>query len=257
MYRILLVDDEPDILRNLATYFPWEKEGFLVAGQLESGSEALEFLQQQPVEVVLCDIRMPGISGLEFARAVKEMGLPSHIVFLSAYRKFEYAQEAFRYGIRDYLVKPPDFQELLDCLHRIRKELEWETQEKELPYPCASSIEQPKDPVVLTIITYLKGNLEYASLQNAAHIVQMHPNYLSTYFKEKTGISFSEYLNKLRMGKAKQLLTDPQYSVYRVSRIVGYSNVKNFSRAFRSYFGVPPSAVRKGNIPIPPTGEGF
>jgi len=255
MYRLLLVDDEPDILKNLAMYFPWEKGGFIVVGQLETGAQALEFLQQQAVDVVLCDIRMPGITGLDFAKTVKELGLPARIVFLSAYRKFEYAQEAFRYGIRDYLVKPPDFQELLECLLRIKKELDWETQQREALSPSLSLTGQIQDPILQTVTTYLKGNLEHASLQNAAKLVQLNPNYLSTYFKEKSGVSFSAYLMGLRMGKAKQLLSDPQYSVHRVSRIVGYSHVKNFTRAFRSYFGVPPNAVRKGKIiPLPKEG---
>ena len=247
MYSLLLVDDERDILVNLATYFPWEAGNFVVIGQAETGTEALQFLKRQPVDLVLCDIKMPGLSGLDFAKTVKERGIHTRIIFLSAYRKFEYAKEAFRYGIRDYLVKPPDFQELMDSLKRIKKELDLEAEEKS-DHGSASK-EEPADPIVKTVLAYVKGNLEHASLHNAAKLVQMNPNYLSTYFKEKFEMPFSEYLMDLRMKKAKFLLPDPSYTVRRVSGIVGYANVKNFTRAFRLYFGYPPNALRKGQQP--------
>ncbi len=246
MYSLLLVDDERDILVNLATYFPWEESGFVVVGQAETGSEALQILKQQHIDAVLCDIRMPGISGLEFAKTVKEKGYSARIVFLSAYRKFEYAKEAFRYGIRDYLLKPPDFPELMDSLKRVRKELDLEAEEKS---GSGGTVQEgPEDPVVRTVSSYVKGNLEHASLHNAAKLVQMNPNYLSTYFKDRFGVSFSEYIMEQRMKKARNLLLDPRYSVQRVSGIVGYANVKNFTRAFRAYFGCPPNALRKGKI---------
>jgi YesN/AraC family two-component response regulator len=248
MYTLLLVDDERDILTNLSTYFPWEKGGFVVVGQVETGQEALRFLQHQPVDLILCDIRMPGISGLEFAKQVKELALPTRMIFLSAYRKFEYAKEAFRYGVRDYLLKPPDFQELLDCLQRIRNELD---AERESHPSDGGFLSGTLDPTIQTIRTYLQGNLDHACLQRVASLVGMHPNYLSSFFKEKTGVPFSEYLTKLRMSKARQLLLDPQYSVQRVSGLVGYSNVKNFTRAFKFYFGFPPSALRRGNLRNP------
>ncbi len=242
MYTLLLVDDERDILTNLSTYFPWEKGGFVVAGQVETGQEALRFIQQQLVDLILCDIRMPGISGLEFAKKVQELSLPTRMVFLSAYRKFEYAKEAFRYGVRDYLLKPPNFQELLDCLHRIKNELD---AERETYFKNDGALNGTLDPTIQMIRTYLQGNLDHACLQRVASLVGMNPNYLSSFFKERTGVPFSEYLMKLRMEKARQLLMDPQYSVQRVSKIVGYSNVKNFTRAFKYYFGFPPSALWK------------
>ncbi|MCX7787964.1 MAG: response regulator [Spirochaetes bacterium] len=243
MYTLLLVDDERDILINLSTYFPWEKGGFIVVGQAETGLEALRFIQQQPVDLILCDIRMPGFSGLEFAKKIKELGLPSRIIFLSAYRRFEYAKEAFRYGVRDYLLKPPDFQELLNSLYRVRNELDAEREAQSSNDELSTS---SPDPTIQAIRAYLQGNLEHACLQRVATLVGMNPNYLSSFFKEKMGIPFSEYLMKLRMGKAKQLLSDPQYSVQRVSKLVGYSNVKNFTRAFKYYFGFPPSSLRRG-----------
>ncbi len=246
MYSVLLVDDERDILNNLAMYFPWQEGGFIVAGKAETGTEALDFLKQNPVDAIVCDIRMPGISGLDFARTVKELGLSTRIIFLTAYRKFEYAKEAFKYGIRDYLVKPPDFKELLQCLLRIKNELDIEKQEK--GESDAGSAEGRVDPVIQTVITYIKGNMEHASLQNAAKMVQMNPNYLSTYFKDRVGMSFAKYLRNVRMERAKQLLPDPQYSVEWIGKIVGYSNVKNFTRSFRQFYGFPPGAYRKGKF---------
>jgi two-component system, response regulator YesN len=120
MYRVLVVDDEFEIRRSLALYYPWGDAGFVVAGQEENGRDAREFVKKNGTDLVLCDIKMPVLSGLEFARWVHEEGLPVKIIFLSAYRNFNFAQEALRYGVKRYLVKPPDFSALASCLKEIK-----------------------------------------------------------------------------------------------------------------------------------------
>lgn len=229
MYSVLVVDDESEIRSSLAAYYPWTELGFVVAAQAASAAEARSLLEAESIDVVLSDIRMPGGSGLELAAWVRDARPAAKFVLLSAYRKFEYAQEAIRCGVKSYLVKPPAMDDFKALFAQLRSELDEER--------CAAV---PIDPVVRSVREHSRGNLRSASLESAALAVGMSPTYLCTYFRERTGEHYSEYLAKLRMERAARLLTERLMSVVDVSREVGYSNPKNFSRAFRNYYGSSP-----------------
>jgi two-component system, response regulator YesN len=233
MYKALIVDDEYEIRHSLACYFPWGESGFVVAGQAQDGGEAREFVKANHVDLVLCDIKMPVLSGLEFARWVHEEGLPVKTVFLSAYRKFDFAQEALRYGVKRYLVKPPDFAAMAACLREIREELDGESQEA-----------REGDPVVDAVIAYTAGNPADATLRGAARLVGMNPHYLSEYFKSGTGGTFSQHLTRIKMERAAVLLRDRRNTVLSVSDALGYASPKSFSRAFRTFHGASPRDFR-------------
>jgi two-component system, response regulator YesN len=234
MYRVLIADDEYEIRRSLALYYPWGEAGFVVAGQAENGRDAQEFVMKNRVDLVLCDIKMPFVSGLDFARWARDGGRPLKIVFLSAYRKFDFAQEALCYGVKRYLVKPPDFAAMAACLREIKAELDAEAREA----PSA-------DEVVEAVMAYAEGNLGEATLREAARLVGMNAHYLSSYFREKTGHTFTRHLIRLKMERAAVLLRDRKNSVLAVSGELGYTSPKNFSRAFRSYFGSSPRRFRR------------
>lgn len=95
---------------------------------------------------------------------------------------------------------------------------------------------------------YIKENYKEASLEDAAVQVSLSPSYLSRIFKEKCGMGFSDYLTKTRMEKACELLGDIQYKSYDIAYYIGYDNPKNFSRAFKAYFGMTPKEYRNGKV---------
>jgi len=144
MYRVLIADDEYEIRTSLARYLPWDRSGFLVAAQAANGLEAKEWVEKNEIDVVFCDIQMPRMNGLEFARWAWETNQPFVVVFLSAYRKFEFAQEALRYGVRRYLVKPPNMEEFASTLQSIKDELDQRAPPSFIPTPA-------KDPVTETV----------------------------------------------------------------------------------------------------------
>ncbi|WP_304944114.1 helix-turn-helix domain-containing protein, partial [Vallitalea guaymasensis] len=91
-----------------------------------------------------------------------------------------------------------------------------------------------------------KNNYQNVTLQYVADKVNISPSYLSKYFKSKTGENFSDYVLKIKMEKARELLMDIKYKTYEVSELVGYTNPKNFTRAFKKYFGQSPRNYRNG-----------
>lgn len=128
--NVLIVDDEPIVCRGLRETVPWDEWGVHVVGEAHDGGEALEALARHDVDLVLSDIRMPGMDGLELSRAVSERYPDKRIVILSGYDEFEYARQAMRLGVKDYLLKPVNLDELMTVIRNIRRELKEERAQK-------------------------------------------------------------------------------------------------------------------------------
>lgn len=126
MYRVMLVDDEPALLNSLKKYVPWEEYGFEVACALQNGREALETLEtlkKQDVDVVITDVRMPVLDGLQLAQEVKRRYPLVEIVILSGYNEFEYVRTALRSGAMEYLTKPIGKKELEEVLAKVKQRI--------------------------------------------------------------------------------------------------------------------------------------
>ncbi|MCK9859353.1 response regulator [Paenibacillus sp. ATY16] len=117
--KVLLVDDEPHITRNLEKVIPWEMLGLTVGGTAKNGMEALELLESESFDLVLCDIRMPVMDGLELVRHIREKGTESDIIMLSGYQDFAYTRAAIQYGVKDYVLKPIPYDELTGVIARV------------------------------------------------------------------------------------------------------------------------------------------
>lgn len=112
LYKLIIVDDEKKMRDGLAQYVDWNKMGFLVVGKFSDGREAAAFIENNPVDVVLSDIRMTFVSGIELAKQVFESGKNIKTVLISGYKEFEYARQAMQYKVVDYLLKPVSIGEL-------------------------------------------------------------------------------------------------------------------------------------------------
>lgn len=239
MYNLLLVDDEADTREALANYFPWQEVGFKVVGQAGHGKEALQMIGREYVDVVLTDIKMPVMDGIELARSLYSDNKGIHIIFLSAYREFEYAKQALNYRVKDYILKPAKYQELMEVFTRVKRELEG------AHYHSSDHAESSNEGYIISKVKwYIRNRYQTANLEEAAQLVYLNPNYLSHLFKQKTGMNFVDYTTQVKMETAQKLLQDPKLKTYEVSEMVGYSNAKNFTRAFKRFCGMTPSEYR-------------
>ncbi len=126
--KVLLVDDEPFIRKGLAALVDWTAEGYIIAGEASGGASALELLSQDAYDLVITDIRMPDMDGLELITRARRNGVSqTKFVLLSGYYDFEYAKKAIQYGCCDYMLKPVKKTELLGVIRHIREELRCET----------------------------------------------------------------------------------------------------------------------------------
>lgn len=124
MYQLLIVDDQPDLVEDLAAMLPWNSIGVSSVYQAHSGTEALDLMKATPIDIVITDIRMPGLSGLDLIETVRETWTHIKCILLSGYNDFEYAQRALKNQASDYLLKPVEDEELLGAVKRAIGELE-------------------------------------------------------------------------------------------------------------------------------------
>lgn len=124
MYTVVVADDEEELRRALIRRVNWESVGFRVVGEAENGVEALELVEKLEPDLLLTDVRMPFVSGIELARQVREIRPNIHIAFLSGYDEFSYAQQAIQYNIISYILKPISASEMEAELAKIKGKID-------------------------------------------------------------------------------------------------------------------------------------
>lgn len=127
MYRLLIVEDEELIRKSLCVLIDWEEVGFSVAGAVENGGQALAFIAQNPVDVVMTDIRMPVMDGLELACELQSRYPRVKTILCSAYSEFAYARKGIEYGVYGYLLKSQDDEEIEEYFRQLRQKLDRES----------------------------------------------------------------------------------------------------------------------------------
>jgi len=116
--KILLADDEPLILKNLMQIINWKELGCEIAGTAQNGQEALAFIEKEPIDILLTDISMPGMTGIELLRKINASKNKPITILISGYDDFEYAIEGIRNNALDYILKPIDYEELQACVEK-------------------------------------------------------------------------------------------------------------------------------------------
>ncbi len=124
MFRVFMVDDEPSVIEGLKIMIPWEEFDFELCGEASNGQEALIKIEKLHPHLIITDICMPGINGLELIYKVQEFDSETEFVILSGYADFAYVQEAMRHKVMDYLLKPLDQEEIVSILLKIKNKLE-------------------------------------------------------------------------------------------------------------------------------------
>lgn len=243
MYSLAIVDDEQEQREGLGSMFPWERTGFRVDGVFSSGRETLSFLRDRKVHVLLTDIRMPYMSGLELIREAKNT-IPDTdkliCCILSAWQEFSFAQEAMSLGVRHYLLKPTDFDQIHEVFSDIKSELDNRVR-KELQVP------EVEHPLLSRAITLMMNELDNCTLQNIANSLEINPSYLSRLFKFQTGVHFHNFLLSMKMKRAAAMLlaNDHYYRNIDMAQALGYGDTQNFCRAFRKYHNMTPGEFRR------------
>ncbi len=142
MYGVLIVDDEKYIRKSIINRIHWEKCGTTIIGEASDGDDALKSISLSPPDIIITDIRMPGLDGLELAQKIAKDYPLTKIIIISAYNDFEYAQKALRYGVKEYILKPVNEEELESTLKKLCSELDKEGKPCQIPQICLDSVNE-------------------------------------------------------------------------------------------------------------------
>ncbi|MCM3740592.1 response regulator [Oceanobacillus luteolus] len=232
MKKVMIVEDEKVIRQGIKFLLEEVFTGYQVAWEAENGERALEIIHVDVPDIILSDIRMPKMDGLKFLSYLQDKLPEVPVIVISGYDDFAYVREAFKLGVKDYLLKPIKRSELASVLKKIEKE--------DITYAFR---EDP--PVIRQIKELIEQHLEEdLSLKFISNTLNLHPNYISQTFKDYTKVNLSDYIVSRRMEKANRLLSQTNLKIYDVAYLSGYSNAKHFSSVFKKYFGKTPQQFK-------------
>ena len=239
--KILIVDDEENIAKGICSVIESKAEFAVSIRIAGDGRQACEIAAIFQPNVVITDIRMNTMNGLDLVKNLKEQKLCCSFIIISGYDRFEYAQTAIKCGVIGYLLKPIDKQELMSLINSVYYSLpQTYAQKKTLKVPEMDyfnlQLHAEEYPTSLKkAVCYIEKNyMDDISLQTLSDELMLHPNYISSLFGKFMGNSFKSLLEYIRLKKAAELLLFEQdITVSEISYIVGYNNERRLYDAFQ------------------------
>lgn len=261
MWKVLLVEDEVFVRESVREIIAWEELGFTVSGEAGNGAEALDLIRREAPDLVITDIIMPEMDGVELLRRAREEGCTSRFVMLTCMSEFEYLRQAMEYGASNYILKlSMSVNSLRETLQKISGELqnqEGRSQSaaaaaapaaEEGPEPAQPPLQQgvTSHPEIQKILQYIHAHYpEDITVKSMSQYVMMGENYVSTLFKKKTGESLIHYLHRVRVNQAVQYLLHSDLPVYEIGNRVGFVNDNYFIKIFKRLTAYTPSQYRQ------------
>lgn len=249
--KLLLVDDEQIALKALKKRVDWVKYGFTDVLTAPDASAAREILKKDAIDMMLCDIEMPGESGLSLVEYVRETYPEIECVMVTCHADFSYVKRSIRLQVVDYILKPIDYDELEELLVRfVEKHTDREQKkqhEKRMKDLMDSGEEEPSQTKqrVERIMQYIDAHIqEKIRMEDVAKHLYINEQYMMRIFKQETGKTILEYVTDRRIRMAGELLRDSQYSISYIANAVGFENVSYFTKLFRKLTDYSPREYR-------------
>jgi two-component system response regulator YesN len=248
--KLLIADGEGNIRRGTAKYIALHTDRFEKICEAANGQEAIDCILQHLPDLVLLDVQMPGKNGIDVMREAEEAGAAPVFAILSGYDEFAYAQQALRYGAKEYLLKPVRAADILACPNRLA-DLYCE-EEKKPPAPDGGTTAERLTARAKEVVS--EHYMERLSLSVVAEKIGCSDNYLSTIFSQEAGCGFVDYLNRFRVERACLYLQQRTLKTYEIAYRVGFQDEKYFARVFRKVMGVSPKQYAEGKTGEPSGG---
>ena len=237
MLKVLIVEDEELIRKGIVLTVDWAALDCLVVGEAANGAEGLEQAVRCNPDLIITDLKMPQMDGIEMLEKLRGMGKNTYVIILTAYDSFSYIQAALRLEAVDYLLKPFHDGDLEKAVQRVQAKLT--PKEQALPEPKTGSTNR----YVSMAISYIQQHYQEPdiSVSSVAQSLNISEGHLSHTFKKETGSTLLGYLTRYRVHKAAELLKDGRMKVYEVAEQVGYRDIGYFSNTFKKITGKTPS----------------
>ena len=263
MYKLIFADDEALVRENLARIVDWESTGFRLLCCCSNGHELLETVEAEQPDLVITDINMPFISGIEATKQIKSAYPQIKIVLLTGYDEFEYAQEAIDLKVNKYILKPVTASKIIQILGEIKTELDEEFASSANLSRLLQFYEEYNQPSVLQDTSGDQLDLRYAyicaakkfisdnysnpslSAQTVSDFLNISASHFRSVLCKEVGMPFVKYLTQFRLEKSRHLICNSNKKIYEIADETGFSSPQYFSYCFKRYFDVSPADMRE------------
>jgi YesN/AraC family two-component response regulator len=246
---VLIVDDEQHVIDALLLLIPWEEMGVdrtLVAGSVP---EAIRLLEEEKPEIAFVDVVIGNMLGTEILNHINSERLRTKAIAISGYDDYEYIRTMFILGGVDYLLKPIEqqvaIQALQKAISKVRQAASGHEEDSGGEMPLDKNSRSHIDARIQHIADYLEQNFNKKIQQQAcADFFHLNKDYMCRRFKEIIGIGMVDYLNGIRIRRAKELLVESDLQIQEIADEVGFFDTKYFAKQFRREIGQSPTAYR-------------
>lgn len=240
MLSVYLVDDEPLTLEDLMKNVLWAENGFEVTGSNTNPVAALAEISQCPPDLLVCDLKMPGMNGIELIQQLRSRNISSEIIMLSAYGEFEASRQFFLMSGYDYLLKPLREQEVELVLGKLAKRLAPRTAVESMP-AAAGKPAQAFESLIEHVVKHFDKRHTLKSLSDQFNL---NPTYICNLFAKHYDTTLTAFLTSLRMQEAARMIVQTETALKEIAVACGYGDYFYFCRVFKQFYSVPPSQYR-------------
>ena len=246
-----MAEDEELILNNLVKKIHRANLDFEVVATAQDGRTALNLVEKYSPDLLITDIRMPIMDGMELLKNVSTEYPYIEKLVISGYGEFKYAQQALRYQVKDYLLKPVKFEALIESLNNIRISIDSKIESlNKNNIHIKKNYDYSPEQIVHLVELYIRENFtKEINFDLVAQNFNFNSSYLSKIFTKFIGENPSKYVILLRINKAKHLLiNNKDQSIKEIGIISGYEDQFYFSRIFKNITGESPASFRNKHI---------
>jgi len=242
MLNVLIADDERYVCESLIKALDWESMGFRKPFSAINGKEAAEIIKHNSINLVISDVRMPVMDGIQLARYINRFYSKINMIFISAYDDFEYARQAIDYGVKSYLLKPVEKDMLEKTVKRVMNLQDDPSNEK---VSCLFDSEDVNAILIRKVQRYIMDNFnKKISLEEVAEHMYISPQNLCKKFKRITGVQFVDYVSNVKIKKAKSILMNSNVRVKDIAVQLGFNDYTYFCKVFKKSENMSPLQFR-------------
>lgn len=249
MYRVLIADDDYAVRYAYSKMKVWNETGFVIAEQVSNGQLALDKLKNERFDIVIADICMPVLNGVELLREIRNISSDVDVIFVSSYNEFEYARQGLVLGAFDYILKPVKGYKLKEVLSRAKEKLD-ERNYNKFADSCVKmtfhyfGIEK-SNAFSEKLFQFLSENEDILiTMDDAADYFEISKDYFGKLFKQNFNVSFTRFYSVLKVEYAKTLIREYNYKAYEISEMLGYSSRDYFTKIFKEVTGITPTEYK-------------
>ncbi|MBU3188124.1 response regulator [Clostridium bowmanii] len=251
MYKLLVVDDEDIIRKGILSFVNFSELNIYKVLEASDGKAALEIFKEELPDLILADINMPKINGLEFAAACKAIKPEVKICIVTGYDYFDYAVSALKLGVDDYILKPASKKDISEALGKLINKISSENYKDEVKSIVNGLKNKPisdnDNGYKVKIQKEIEDNIgnPQLSLTLLSDKMGLSFGYLSNLFKKLIGVTFQEYVFNERMERAKIILLSTDMKNYEIAEALGFEDPNYFSTVFKKKYGMSPNQYKE------------